>query len=168
MFEAIKGKKYDHTLKWMVEQEPQGFFAWLMETLGRQGFILKEINVSKELAPQARYVDLVWRILTPKGTEALLHIELQLDPDSTMGQRMLEYAMRLYERDHLPVLSVIIWLKRAGGLPTPPFIVYLDDEEWLRYPYREQARKPPIFSRGMNGPTLRSWQCIMRCDTLLL
>ncbi len=59
LFEGLKGKKYDHTLKWMVEQEPQGFFAWVMEMLGRQGLVLKEVNVSKELAPQARYVDLV-------------------------------------------------------------------------------------------------------------
>jgi predicted transposase YdaD len=119
----------------MAEEAPQGFFAWLMETLGRQGFVLQETNVSKELAPQARHIDLVWRILTPRGAEALLHIELQLDPDGTMGQRILEYGMRLYERDHFPVVSVDIWLKRVANPPAPPFIVYLDDEEWFRYPY---------------------------------
>ena len=135
-FEKLGGKKYDHTLKWMAETEAQGFFEWLMALLGRAGYVLQEISVSKELAPAARYIDLVWRILTPRGTVALLHIELQLDPDDTMGQRMLEYAMRLYERDHLPILSVVIWLKRTSHmLPVPPFIVYLDDEEWFRYPY---------------------------------
>ncbi len=52
-----------------------------------------------------------------------------------MGQRILAYDMRRYERDHLPVISVVIWLKRVANPPTPPFIVYLDDEEWFRYPY---------------------------------
>ncbi len=134
-FEKLKGKKYDHTLKWMLEAEPQGFFAWLMAAIGRQGFVLKDIKASTELAPAARVVDLVWRIQTPRGAEALLHIELQLDPDDMMGQRMLAYGMRLCERDHLPVVSVVIWLKRVTNPPTPPFIVYLDNEEWFRYPY---------------------------------
>ena len=57
LFEEFKGKKYDHTLKWIAEEEPQGFFEWLMEVLGREGFTLKEVNVSKELAPAPRYID---------------------------------------------------------------------------------------------------------------
>lgn len=135
-FDTIKGKQYDHTLKWMAEEEPRGFFEWLMKRLGRQGFLLKEKAISKELAPAARQVDLAWGMFTPKGADALLHVELQLEPDDEMGQRMLEYGMRLYERDHLPILSVVIWLKRTNRpLPTPPFIVYLDDEELFRYPY---------------------------------
>lgn len=135
MFEELKGKKYDHTLKWMAEQEPQGFFEWLMAALGREGFVLKERKVSTELAPVARTVDLAWRILTPKGANALLHIEWQLDSDHLMGQRMMQYGMRLYERDHLPVVSVVIWLKQVSNPTTPPFIVQVDDEEWFRYPY---------------------------------
>jgi predicted transposase YdaD len=135
VFEGLRGKKYDHTLKWIAEEEAQGFFEWLMEALGRKDFVLKESNLSKELAPAPRQVDLVWRILTPQGADALLHIELQLEPDEWMGRRMLEYGMRLYERDHLPVVSIVIWLKRAAHLPTPPFIIYLDDEELFRYPY---------------------------------
>ena len=59
LFEGLKGKKYDHTLKWMAEEEPQGFFEWLMEVLGQQGYVLKEQTVQKELAPAARYIDLV-------------------------------------------------------------------------------------------------------------
>jgi predicted transposase/invertase (TIGR01784 family) len=106
-----------------------------MEVLGRKDFVLKESQISKELAPAARQVDLVWRILTPRGAEALLHIELQLEPDEAMGQRMLEYGMRLYERDHLPILSVVIFLQRTSTLPTPPFIIDLDGEELVRYRY---------------------------------
>jgi hypothetical protein len=135
LFEGLKGKKYDHTLKWIAEQEPGGFFEWLMEVLGREGFSLKESQISKELAPAPRQVDLVWRILTPRGVEALLHIELQLEPDEEMGQRMLEYGMRLYERDHLPILSVVIFLQRTSTLSTPPFVIDLDGEELFRYRY---------------------------------
>lgn len=134
-FEELKGKKYDHTLKWIAEQEPSGFFEWLMEVLGRKDFVLKESQISKELAPAARQVDLVWRIVTPLGAEALLHIELQLEPDEAMGQRMLEYGMRLYERDHLPILSVVIFLQRTSTLPTPPVVIDLDGEELVRYRY---------------------------------
>jgi hypothetical protein len=135
LFEGLKGKKYDHTLKWIAEQEPGGFFEWLMEVLGREGFVLKERQISKELAPAPRQVDLVWRILTPRGAEALLHIELQLEPDEEMGQRMLEYGMRLYERDHLPILSVVIFLQRTSTLPIPPYVIELDGEELFRYRY---------------------------------
>lgn len=67
-FHNIKGKKYDHTLKWMAEEEPRGFFEWLMKRLGRQGFVLKEGSTYKELAPAARQVDLAWGMLTPKGS----------------------------------------------------------------------------------------------------
>lgn len=135
MFEEFKGKKYDHTLKWIAEEEPQGFFEWLMEVLGREGFTLKEVNVSKELAPAPRYIDLVWRILTPKGTDALLHIELQLEPDDKMDRRMMEYGTRLYERDGIPVLAVVILLKRTSRIPIPPFVIDLDGEELFRYRY---------------------------------
>ena len=125
MFEGLKGKKYDHTLKWIAEQEPRGFFKWLMGEMGREDFELKVSNLSKELAPAPRQVDLVWQMLSPKGTAALLHIELQLEPDEG-GPRMLEYGMRLYERDHLPVLSVVIFLRCTSNLPAPPFAIDLD------------------------------------------
>lgn len=134
-FENLKGKKYDHTLKWMAEQEAQGFFEWVMEMLGREGFVLKEETVQKELAPAPRYIDLVWSIQTPKGTEARLHVELQLKPEDEMDRRMLEYDMRLYERDHRPILGVVIFLQRTQNIPTPPFVIELDGEELFRFRY---------------------------------
>jgi predicted transposase YdaD len=157
LFEGLKGKKYDHTLKWMAEQEPQGFFQWLMEVLDREHFALQESNVSKELAPAPRQVDLVWRVVSPAGAEALLQIELQLEPDEDMARRMVEYGMRLFERDHLPVLSVVIYLRRTSSLPTPPFVLTLDGEELFRYSYSVIRLWKVPQSRILEQPHLVLW-----------
>jgi|GEM_PF-5593537 len=40
-----------------------------------------------------------------------------------MGERVAGYVMRLYEREHLPITSVVIYLQRLGQLPSPPFLI---------------------------------------------
>jgi predicted transposase YdaD len=132
MFNNLTGG-YDAVLKWLTEQEPQGFCEWLMSVLGQEGIVLTDTHVLKELAPAPRHADLVWRITSPNGEEALLHIELQLEPESNMAQRMEEYAARLLEREHLPVIGVVIMLRRTSTIPAPPYVVSWNGIDLLSY-----------------------------------
>jgi hypothetical protein len=54
-------------------------------------------------------------------------VEFQLKRDDQaragMGERIAGYIMRLYEREHLPITSVVIYLQRIGNIPSPPFLI---------------------------------------------
>jgi hypothetical protein len=67
------------------------------------------------------------------GQRGLLHIELQTKADADIGERLAEYAIRLWRRDHLPVHSVVIFLRPVRAVPQSPFVVDLMGQEALRY-----------------------------------
>lgn len=76
---------------------------------------------SAEAPARPRYADLVWEVRLPDGRRGLLHIELQTRPDARMGERLAEYAIRLWRRDHLPVYSVVIYLRPTKRVAQSPF-----------------------------------------------
>lgn len=85
-------------------------------------------TLSEELPAGARRADLVWLVEDAEGRRLILHIELQVkletEPDKDIRERMAEYALRLIRRDHLPVYSILIFLK---PVTTPePFL----DKTW--------------------------------------
>jgi len=71
----------------------------------------------------ARRADLVWEVESPEGARGLLHIELQTEADDAMGGRIADYMIRLWRRDHLPVRSMVIFLRPATKLPSSPFVI---------------------------------------------
>ncbi len=112
---------YDNILKQLASQAPEDFFAWLAHTLRMEPAIIENSDLPSELPTAPRYADLVWLIRI--GEErAILHIELQLEFDETMSERLLGYQARLIERYHLPVISIVIWLKKTKDIPTSPAI----------------------------------------------
>lgn len=76
-----------------------------------------------ELRATTRLADLVWEVALPPDERVLLHIEVQTDADSMIGERLAEYAILLWRRDRLPIRSVVIYLRETGATAIPPFVV---------------------------------------------
>lgn len=70
----------------------------------------------------ARRADLVWEVALA-GVRGLRHVELQVKVEADIGERVAEYALRLWRRDHLPVVSVVIFLRPVGHVPEPRFVL---------------------------------------------
>jgi len=71
----------------------------------------------------------------PDGAVGLLHLELQTRVDPDLGERLAEYALRLWRRDHLPVRSVVVLLRETRQAPGMPFRLDWGDAEVLRFSF---------------------------------
>jgi hypothetical protein len=112
-------RDFDQAIKHMLLVANQAIFdlAGLSE-------IVWESELDSELASPRRQADLVWRILYHL-LPAIAHIEVQIEPEDDMALRIAEYGTRIYFREHLPVLSIVLYLKPTGNLPRSPFVVTL-------------------------------------------
>ena len=75
-----------------------------------------------ELQNQQLFADALLEVRL-RGEPALLHIEFQTYDDPDMATRLQEYnvlASRQY--GHLPVYSYVIYLRKAGEVPTSPLV----------------------------------------------
>jgi hypothetical protein len=106
-----------------------GFLALIAPDLTWRG------ERSPELPAVARQADLVWEVASPAGVPGILHIELQTHPDDEMGERLAEYAIRLWRRDHLPVRSAVVFLRPTPLTPGAPYVIQWDGRELLRYDF---------------------------------
>ena len=127
----MAGPNYDNVLKQIAAEAPEGLFAWLAHVLGLGAVTLENSAMPSELPTAPRYADLVW-LIRAAAEQAILHIELQLEPDETMYERLLGYQARLIEKYHLPVISVVIWLKKTSNLPTSPAVWSWRGQEIIR------------------------------------
>lgn len=122
--------KYDQLLKRLLSRSHDEFLELIAPGLTWLG------GHSPEVPAVARYADLVWEVERPDGRRGLLHIELQLKVEDDIGERLAEYAIRLWRRDHLPVRSLVIYLRHASAVPTSPFVIpWEEQDESLRYSY---------------------------------
>lgn len=125
-----KTTRYDHLLKWSLTQAHDDFLAVLAPGL------IWQAERSPEVPAIPRLADLVWEVERPTGGRGLLHIELQIKPEDDLGERLAEYAIRLWRRDHLPVRSLLVMLRRTAKTPTTPFVIPWDGEDIsLRYAF---------------------------------
>lgn len=108
---------YDQALKRLLTDAHDGVLALLLPGARWVG------ERSPELPARRRQADLVWEVALGDGERVLLHIELQAQPDAAIGERLAEYALRLWRRDRLPVQSIVVYLREAGPIPAPPFVV---------------------------------------------
>jgi len=84
---------------------------------------------SPEVPAVARRADLVWEVERGDGVRRLLHIELQIKVEDDIGERLLEYFVRLRRRDRRPVRSVVVFLRKVAALPASPFVVPWDERD---------------------------------------
>ena len=94
-------------------------------------------KLSEELPAGARRADLVWLVEDAEGQRFILHIELQVKLETEKGKDirecMAEYALRLIRRDHVPVYSILIFLK---PVTTPePFLAWTWKGKGLRFDF---------------------------------
>ncbi len=104
---------YDQTLKRLLTRAHDGVLALLLPGaiwLGER---------SLELPATRRQADLVWEV-EDGGERLLLHVELQTNPDPAIGERLAEYALRLWRRDRLAVYSVVLYLRESGTFLMAP------------------------------------------------
>jgi hypothetical protein len=121
---------YDQPLKWLLTRAHDAFLELIAPDLAWRG------ERSPEAPSIARHADLVWEVEQRDGVRGLLHIELQVKAEAEIGERLVEYFIRLWRRDHLPVRSVVVYLRKIDGLAEPPFVVRWDQtRELLRYIY---------------------------------
>lgn len=119
---------YDQALKRLLSRAHDAFLDLIAPGLTWQG------ERSPELPAVARYADLVWEVAAGDDWRGVLHIELQTDSDERIGERVAEYGIRLWLRDHLPVRSVVVFL-RPTQPPASSFVVEWRGAESLRYAF---------------------------------
>lgn len=120
---------YDQALKRMLTRAHDPFLSLIAPDLTWRG------EHSPELPAVARRADLVWEVVTRTGETALLHVELQTDVAPNLGERLAEYAIRLWRRDHVPVRSLVVFLREAPTIPVSPFIISVANQETLRFSF---------------------------------
>lgn len=120
---------YDQSLKRMLLRSHDGFLALVAPDLTWRG------ELASELPAAARRADLVWEVEDRAGQRGILHVELQTKADHDIGERVAEYGIRLWLRDHLPVRSLVIFLRPAASTPESPFTMQWSGDERLRYVY---------------------------------
>lgn len=122
---------YDDSLKKLIDANPQDFIALV---LGSGTF---EKALPHELKSVHIRADALLKVVDEKGP-LLVHLELQSSNDPFMQERLLEYnTLASREHGYLPVCSCVIYLKKDGEIPTPPFIRKLPNgEEVVRLYYK--------------------------------
>jgi predicted transposase YdaD len=120
---------YDQAIKRLLSQAHDGFLALVAPDLTWRG------ERSPEVPAVARRADLVWEVERPGGQRGILHVELQTRVEADIGERLAEYAIRLWRRDHLPVRSLVVFLREAANVPTSPFRIPWGEQESLRYDF---------------------------------
>jgi len=120
---------YDHALKRIFASDPEGILlvfapgaTWLDD-------------LQTELPGVNRQADLVWKVEQPKGGPGAVHFELQSTGDEEMDERVVDYAWRIRQRYHLPVRSIVIYLRPDGKIPDPVYHWEWDGEPRFRYAF---------------------------------
>ncbi len=108
---------YDQAFKRLLRRGHAGFLALVAPGLVWRG------ERSPEFPAVRRQADLVWEVQTPEGERSLLHVELQTEPDTQIGARIADYKIQLWQRDHLPIQSVVVFLRPASNIQPSPFVI---------------------------------------------
>jgi hypothetical protein len=83
-----------------------------------------------------RRADLVWQVEQPAdGIVEVLHVELQTKVERDIGERMADYALRLYRQHHQAVRSLVLYLRMSSAIPAPVFLLSRQGVEYLRFTY---------------------------------
>lgn len=121
--------QYDQALKRTLARARDSFLA-----LVAPGNVWRAER-SPELPALPRTADFAWEVTTPGGKRGILHIELQTVADELMGERLAEYGLRLWRRDHVPVRSIVVYLQPTAKVVESPFLLRWDDDEIFRYQF---------------------------------
>jgi predicted transposase YdaD len=120
---------YDQSLKRLLARAHDGFLTLVAPDLTWRS------ELSPEVPAVARQADLVWEVEHRDGSRGVLHVELQTRVAADIGERLAEYAIRLWRRDHLPIRSLVVYLRPAERMPASSFVMAWAGHESLRYTF---------------------------------
>jgi predicted transposase YdaD len=142
-------KTWDNLMKRMVAANPQHFLNWLIPgaVLVRE---LSPLLKTRDLEADGLYV-ILWY-----GMEVILHLEFQRRGDTEMGRRLWEYNTTTIINSGLPVLSIVIYLRKERKMVEPPYVYMLPDSAPLHVFAYQAVRlwdKPAelFFQPGLEG-----------------
>jgi predicted transposase YdaD len=110
--------KYDDVLKTLVNARQEDFARWVLPLIGGQ-----EVRVVKPLKTEFHrhlLADDIWQVIVDDA-DVVFHYEFQTTSDKEMPERGLEYQFQSLREHHLPIWTFLIYLKKDGPLPTPPW-----------------------------------------------
>ena len=117
---------YDQTLKRLLTQAHDSFLALIAPD------VVWRAERSPALPAVPRHADLVWEVARHDGERGLVHVEPQTAIPDDVGERVAEYALRLWRRDHLPIRSVVVCLRETTRPPVSPVVIAWGDQETRR------------------------------------
>ena len=110
-----EANKYDKIIKENLE----ALFLPFLEQLLKIRIVSAEHLPAKLQTTLEREVDLVLKVLTQEGQEAVLHVEFETKARRVMVYRMSEYHGILLKKYRLPVYHVVVYLgERRSNIPT--------------------------------------------------
>jgi hypothetical protein len=107
---------YDLAMKRILTRARRGFLPLILP--GAQWIA----ELATDLPATPRIVDLLWEIEYLQE-RLIIHVELQTRADEDIGLRIADYAIQIYRRYRLPVISTVIYLRPDAGIIESPFII---------------------------------------------
>ena len=105
---------WDSNLKRLVAANPQAFIDWLLNG----AVFVRELPVHLNRGID---IDILYEA-SLDGKRMLVHIEFQRYDDEKMARRVLEYNVYATTRYDCPVVSFVIYLKKAGKVVESPLV----------------------------------------------
>lgn len=120
---------YDQALKRLLTRAHDGFLSLIAPDVRWRA------ELSSALPATGREADLVWEVAADDGSTGLLHVELQTAVEPDIGERMAEYGVMLWRHYHVPIRSVVVFLRESARTPVPPYVVRWGQREIFRYDF---------------------------------
>ncbi len=105
-------KEFDATTKYLLENHPRDLLA-LAGLPDAENYVVKAIDA--DLSTVTAAADKILRVSSPDPF--LTHFEMQSGPDQTVEDRTLQYNVLSGYQHKLPVLSVLVLLRREANSP---------------------------------------------------
>ena len=103
---------YDATTKYLLEHHPRDLLAFA-GVVDAENYFVEAINA--DLSTVTAAADKILRVHSPDPF--LTHFEMQSGPDQTVEDRTLQYNVLSSYQHKLPVLSVLVLLRREANSP---------------------------------------------------
>jgi hypothetical protein len=105
----------DQGLKRLLQIAPEVLIPFLVQGCQYLESLTTDVAVEAQLV-----LDTLFRVLY-QGIECLLNIEIQSSADADMARRCFDYAKRASFLYKVPVMSIVLWLRKRGTLPATTY-----------------------------------------------
>lgn len=147
---------YDNTCKYLAERYARDYATWVFKKVPESVEVMKtELSIEPIRADSVTFL---------RTEERILHLEFEVDPkeEPPVPLRMLDYWLRLYRRDRLPISQAVILLKETAAAKA--LVDFFQQENtYHRYQFiRMWEQDPATF---LQNPALLPLASLCRTDT---